>query len=278
MTGPQPSPAGLTLRPVGVVHSEIRDRKKMPAWGAPAEVEIFSPYEPALHRIEKHTHLWILAWLVQGRDERDVLQVTPRGVTDRGPAGLHGVFAVRSPARPNPIGMTTARLLARNGLRLRLDALDFLDQTPVLDIKPYFVTRDMIFSASGRQIGAASSREALRDSLSVQAAHFHGSMTPCVAWTVRVVEHFRWSLHELNDPPSWNIAAPAHRLEVADALMGMTRVSLGRGTLRLHGEDAVEFIGEARYERLEPLPPTAQAILAAHDSALFRVSASSRAC
>jgi hypothetical protein len=102
-------------------------------------------------------------------------------------------------------------------------------------------------------------------------------MTPCVAWTVRVVEHFRWSLHELNDPPSWNIAAPALRLEVADALMGMTRVSLGRGTLRLHGEDAVEFIGEARYERLEPLPPTAEAILAADDSSLFRVSASSRA-
>ena len=193
-------PEGLTLGPVGVVHSEIRDRKRMPAWGAPAVVEIFPEFEAALHRIEKHTHLWILAWLVQGRRERHVLQVTPRGVSDRGPDGLHGVFAVRSPARPNPIGMTTARLLGRDGLRLKLDALDFLDQTPVLDVKPYFVTRDMVFSASGRQIGAASSREALRDSLSVQAVQFHGAMTRCVAWAVRVVEHFRWSLHGLNDP------------------------------------------------------------------------------
>ncbi len=261
------------LRPVGVVRSAVCDRKRMPAWGAPAVVEIFPEYGAALHRIEKHTHLWVLGWLVQGRDERDVLQVTPRGVTDRGPGGLHGVFAVRSPARPNPIGMTTARLLARDGLLLKLDALDFLDQTPVLDVKPYFVTRDMIFSASGRQIGAASSREALRDSLSVQASHFHGAMTPWVAWAVRVVEHFRWSLHELNDPPAWNIAAPARRLEVVDALMGMTRVSLGRGSLRLHAADAVDFVGEARYECAESLPGTAQAVLNAEDSELFRVSA-----
>jgi tRNA-Thr(GGU) m(6)t(6)A37 methyltransferase TsaA len=267
---PGPDP---TLRTVGIIHSSIRDRKKMPAWGAPATVEVFPEFEPALHRIDKHTHVWILAWLVQGRDERGVLQVTPRGVADKGPEGLHGVFAVRSPARPNPIGMTTARLLGRDGLRLRLDALDFLDQTPVLDVKPYFVTRDMIFSAYGRQIGAASSREALRESLTVQAVQFHGSLTPCVAWAVRVVEHFRWSRHGLNDPPGWSVAAPAHRPEVADALMGMTRVSLGRGTLRLAPDDAIEFAGEARYECVPELPESAKEILAAEDGALFRVMA-----
>jgi tRNA-Thr(GGU) m(6)t(6)A37 methyltransferase TsaA len=264
----------MTLRPVGVVHSEVRDRKRMPAWGAPAVVEVFPEFEAALHRIEKHTHVWILAWLVQGRDERHVLQVTPRGVSDRGPGGLHGVFAVRSPARPNPIGMTTARLLGREGLRLKLDALDFLDQTPVLDVKPYFVTRDMVFSASGRQIGAASSREALRDSLSVQAVQFHGAMTQCVAWAVRVVEHFRWSLHELNDPPCWKMTAPEHRPEVVDALMGMTRVSLGRGSLQLSGEDAIDFHGEARYECVEELPGSTGEILAADDAALFRTTVS----
>jgi tRNA-Thr(GGU) m(6)t(6)A37 methyltransferase TsaA len=257
-----------------VIHSEVRDRKRMPAWGAPATVEIFPEFEAALHRIEKHTHIWILAWLVQGRDERHVLEVTPRGVSDRGPGGLHGVFAVRSPARPNPIGMTATRLLGRDGLKLRVGALDFLDQTPVVDIKPYFVTRDMIYSASGRQIGAASSREALRESLAVQATQFHGAMTACVAWAVRVVEHFRWSRHGLNDPPGWSIKAPAARPEVADALMGMTRVSLGRGTLRLDESDAIDFAGEARYERADELPRTAGEILAADDDALFRISAS----
>lgn len=263
------------LRPVGVIHSEVRDRKRMPAWGAPATVEIFPEFEHALYRIEKHTHIWILSWLVQGRDERHVLQVTPRGVRDLGPGGLHGVFAVRSPARPNPVGMTAARLLGRDGLRLKVDALDFLDQTPVLDIKPYFVTRDMIYSASGRQIGAASSREALRESLTVQAVQFHGRLTRCLAWAVRVVEHFRWSRHELNDPPAWNITAPASRPEVLDALMGMTRVSLGRKTLRMAPENAIVFAGEASYQCLEELPDSPEAILAADDEALFRVTASS---
>lgn len=261
------------LRPVGVIHSEVRDRKRMPAWGAEATVEIFEEFAPALHKIEKHSHLWILAWLVQGRDERHVLEVTPRGVTDRGPEGLHGVFAVRSPARPNPIGMTAARLLERNGLFLKVDALDFLDQTPVLDVKPYFVTRDMIFSASGRQIGAASSREALRESLTVQAVQFHGRLTPWVAWGVRVVEHYRWLRHSLNDPPAWSIAAPADRPEVIDALMGMTRVSLGRATLKLASGDSIVFEGEARYEAVGPIPLTPEAVLSAGDDALFFVSA-----
>ncbi len=264
--GPDP-----VLRAVGVIHSEVRDRKSMPAWGAPATVEIFEEFEPALHRIDKHSHIWILAWLVQGRDERHVLQVTPRGVADRGPGGLHGVFAVRSPARPNPIGMTAARLLDRSGRMLRVSALDFLDQTPVLDVKPYFVTRDMIFSAAGRQIGAAGSREALRESLTVQAVHFHGSLTPWVAWAVRVVEHYRWRRHALNDPPEWNLTAPAERPEVADALMGMTRVSLGRGNLRLGPAGVIELNGEARYEAAANLPDSPEEALSAEDDSLFRI-------
>jgi len=144
----------------------------------------------------------------------------------------------------------------------------------VLDVKPYFVTRDMVFSASGRQIGAASSREALRDSLSVQAVQFHGAMTQWVAWAVRVVEHLRWSRHELNDPPVWKITAPGHRPEVVDALMGMTRVSLGRGSLQLGGEDAIDFHGEARYECVKGLPGSASEILSAEDVALFRTTVS----
>ncbi len=55
------------------------------------------------------------------------------------------MFAVRSPARPNPIGLTSARLLKREGLVLHLDKLDFLDGTVVVDIKPYFAVRDLHF-------------------------------------------------------------------------------------------------------------------------------------
>ncbi len=99
----------MQLRQIGAVRCEYRERKSVPRLGAPASVELLPNYVEALHRLEKHSHLWVLAWL--DKAERDVLQVTPRGVADRGPEGLHGVFAVRSPVRPNPIGLTLGRVL-----------------------------------------------------------------------------------------------------------------------------------------------------------------------
>ena len=131
----------MELKPIGRVHNEIRPPAKMANFGVASTVEIFPEYEDALWRIEKHSHLWILAWIDRG--ERDVLQVTPRGGDT-----LHGVFAVRSPARPNPVGLTSAKFLKREGLMLYLDKLDFMDGTAVIDVKPYFAVRDLHFSAS----------------------------------------------------------------------------------------------------------------------------------
>ncbi|MEJ5369051.1 MAG: tRNA (N6-threonylcarbamoyladenosine(37)-N6)-methyltransferase TrmO [Bryobacteraceae bacterium] len=255
-----------SLKPVGVVRCGVRERKQMPVWGVPAEIEIFPEFEAGLHRIEKHTHVWILGWLVQGKPERDVLQVTPRGVTDTGPEGLHGVFAVRSPARPNPVGLTAARLLGREGRRLRIDRLDFLDGTPVIDIKPYFINRDLIFSAGGRQVGKPRSREDLRESLLVQAVQFHGERHPDLELGVRVFEHYRATVHDMNDPGGYCIEAPLRRPVLCDAFQGMTRVTLGRGTLALHGEDMVRIDGRAEYALRSALPPD---VLAAADEELF---------
>ena len=235
----------MNLRPIGVVRSEIRERKKMLALGAPASVEIFEEFMPGLHRVEKHSHVWVLAWL---DGERDVLQVTPRGVADRSAAGLHGVFAVRSPARPNPIGLTAARVTGIDGRLIHLDRLDFIDGTEVVDVKPYFVTRDTIFSATNVQIGRSADRMALRESLLMQAAQFHGEICEELELAVGVVERFRAEVLDLNDPPEWRIATPAHRPHVIDAIMGMTRASLGRDSLRLHEPDCVIFtLGEQRY-------------------------------
>lgn len=258
----------MILEAVGEIRSAVTDRKSMPPWGVPAVLEIFPPFAPALLEIGKHSHIWILAWLNQGRDERKVLQVTPRGVRDSGPGGLHGVFAVRSPARPNPIGLTAARIERIDGLSIHVDRLDFLDHTPLIDIKPYFVTRDLIFSANGRQVGRPASREALRESLSVQAEAYHGRLTPDVALAVRIVEHYRLTHHELNDPASWHIQAPATRPEIVDALVGMTRVTLGRRTLELSAAAAVVISGEAEYTPLDHGLDALQ-IQAAPDEALF---------
>jgi tRNA-Thr(GGU) m(6)t(6)A37 methyltransferase TsaA len=264
----------MVLNPIGVVRSAIHERKQMPVWGAPASVEVYPEFAAALHRIEKHSHLWVFGWLMQGRAERDVLQVTPRGVADPGPDGLHGVFSVRSPARPNPIGLTAARVLSRDGLVLHFDRLDFLDATPVVDLKPYFITRDLIFSANGQQVGKPRSREDLRQSLLVQAVNFHGSLQPEIALAVRIVEHYRLTIHGLNDPGCYRLSVPLQRPVLIDGLMGITRATPGRGNLAFVGKDVVMFDGMHAYRPVADLPATADRILCADDNALFTQASS----
>lgn len=227
------------LRIIGYVHSGISERKQMPSLGLAAAIELLPEYEPGLLRIEKHSHIWVLAWL--DRAERDVLQVTPRGVADRSATGLHGIFAVRSPVRPNPIGLTLARVLRIKGARIEVDRLDFLDGTPVIDIKPYFVTRDAVFSAANVQIGKPVSREALRESLLLQAVNFHGEQCPDLDLAVSIYDHFRAEVLDYEDPSGVRITAPSDRPHIIDALMGMTRCTPGRGSLILSSESLIRF-------------------------------------
>ncbi|MBS1824324.1 MAG: tRNA (N6-threonylcarbamoyladenosine(37)-N6)-methyltransferase TrmO [Acidobacteria bacterium] len=234
------------LRFIGVVRSEIRDRKAMPALGAPAAVDLFPEFADGLLRIEKHSHLWVMAWLM-ARPERDVLQVVPRGVDADQQDAMHGVFAVRSPARPNPIGMTAARFLRRDGLRLELDRLDFLDGTPVLDIKPYFVSRDMIFSAGSQQVGRPRSREALRESLLMQAQNYVPEQHSDVALAVRILEHHRVEVTNWREPREWDIEAPLARPYLVDAIAGITHARWSSG---LRAGSGVVVNG-VRYELLD---------------------------
>jgi tRNA-Thr(GGU) m(6)t(6)A37 methyltransferase TsaA len=94
----------------------------------------------ALTNVESCTHLVVLYWM--NRSRRDlVLQVPQRQGIAR------GTFALRSPARPNPIAMSVARLVRVDGTRLSVVGLDCLDDTPLLDIKPYFASTDAVADA-----------------------------------------------------------------------------------------------------------------------------------
>ena len=100
--------------------------------GAPATLEIAEPFRAGLHGLEGTSHIIVVAWLHRAR--RDVIVLHPAHVTEP-----RGVFALRAPVRPNPIGISVARVLAidaRAGL-ITVDGLDFLDGTPLVDIKPY---------------------------------------------------------------------------------------------------------------------------------------------
>jgi tRNA-Thr(GGU) m(6)t(6)A37 methyltransferase TsaA len=260
----------MELNPIGVVRCAVRDRKEMPPLGVPARLELFPQYAPGLYRLEKHSHLWVFAWLDSA--ERDVLQVTPRGVPEPAPEGLHGVFAVRSPARPNPIGLTAAAIVRIEGATIEVDCLDFLDGTPILDLKPYFVARDVIFAARNEQIGRPGSREALRESLLFQARHFHGEFCAGLALGVRLFEHFRADVMAMAEPRELRITAPVGTPCLLDAFMGMARVSPGRGTLRLGPAGSVRFETAAEvsdYALVPSAPRDLAAILEARDDLLF---------
>lgn len=123
------------LRVIGRISSTLSDPAAAPKQGdegAPeATIEIEAGFEPALEGVSAGDELLVLTWL--DRADRDVLTVHPRGDTSRPEAG---VFATRSPHRPNPIGLHRVRVLALDGPRLRVADLEALDGTPVLDLKP----------------------------------------------------------------------------------------------------------------------------------------------
>jgi tRNA-Thr(GGU) m(6)t(6)A37 methyltransferase TsaA len=106
------------------------------------ELEIYAEFEPALEGIDGYSHLFILGYFHRLRpDQIGPLQVKPRRLVNRGfkldELPLLGVFALDSPTRPNPIGLTLVRLLGRQGRFLTVTGLDFFDGTPILDIKGY---------------------------------------------------------------------------------------------------------------------------------------------
>jgi tRNA (adenine37-N6)-methyltransferase len=125
----------ILMRPIGFVRSPYSDTAEVPKGfgaqhNAEGTIEILPEYELGLTDIEGFSHLYVI-WVFDRSDGCELLGTPP---TDTTP---HGVFATRSPFRPNPIALTVVRLVKRDGRNLQVVGLDMLDGTPVLDIKPY---------------------------------------------------------------------------------------------------------------------------------------------
>ena len=125
----------FTPRPIGFVRSPHKDTADVPkGLGAKHEAEgtldILPEFEPGLKDIEGFSHLLVL-WEFDRVQGFELLGTPP--CDDRS----HGVFATRSPYRPNPIGLTVVELLRREGPQLHVRGVDMLDGTPILDVKPY---------------------------------------------------------------------------------------------------------------------------------------------
>lgn len=128
------TPAPLELVPIGYVRSPYRERKDAPRQGRLAaivsEIVIRPEFQDGLYRLDEKKYLFVLCWFDRA-DRTRLRAIPPHDPVER------GVFATRSPDRPNPVSLSLVDLISVDGCVLTVRGLDALDRTPVIDIKPY---------------------------------------------------------------------------------------------------------------------------------------------
>jgi tRNA-Thr(GGU) m(6)t(6)A37 methyltransferase TsaA len=127
--------SGIVFHPIGVIHSPFKQQEGTPIQSALAGkaagwIDVAPAFAVALRDLQEFERIWVLYHLDRTADFKPL--VTPYLDTAE-----HGLFATRSPARPNPIGMSVLQLGAIVGTRIDVVGIDILDGTPLLDIKPY---------------------------------------------------------------------------------------------------------------------------------------------
>ena len=133
----------IKFKPIGIVRTsgsenEVRGENA----NLEGELEIYPEFEKALEGIDGYSHLFLLCYFDRLRPEQiGPLMVKPKRMVKRGikleELPTFGVFALDSPSRPNPIGLTLVKLIKRKGRRLVVKGIDYFDGTPILDIKGY---------------------------------------------------------------------------------------------------------------------------------------------
>jgi len=191
MSTPAPvSGTRLTLEPIGLVHSPLLSkaeaaRQPAAATGATARIELHPGrnFEHALEDLEGWERIWVLFWFHLNDSWR------PKVLPPRSASGRKGVFATRSPYRPNPLGLSAVRLERIEGLTLFIRDVDLVDGTPVLDIKPYVPYTDAYpDSATGwlddeaQAVQRARAGEAPADPITAWPVHFDPLAAEQAAW------------------------------------------------------------------------------------------------
>jgi tRNA-Thr(GGU) m(6)t(6)A37 methyltransferase TsaA len=177
----------LTIEPIGYIATPYDDRYRAPrqpgasAVGAEGVITLVPGmnFEQALADLEGFERIWVIYWFDRNEGWR------PKVLPPRGGRVRRGVFATRSPHRPNPLGLSLLRLLDVRGRTLRVGDVDLLDGTPILDIKPYLPYAEAWPDSRAGWLDAVIDEERRR------GAHPHA-----VAWSERALREAGWLAHE----------------------------------------------------------------------------------
>jgi tRNA-Thr(GGU) m(6)t(6)A37 methyltransferase TsaA len=177
--------ARLTLEPIGFVRTALATKADAPrqpraAESVPGRIELVAGhnFEQALLDVDGWEYLWVLFWFDRNRGWR------PKVLPPRSASGRKGVFATRSPHRPNPLGLSAVRLERIEGRTLHVHDVDMLDGTPVLDIKPYVAYTDALPAARSGWLAdqAAASPRPPPDPIPAFVVHWADSAARQAAW------------------------------------------------------------------------------------------------
>jgi tRNA-Thr(GGU) m(6)t(6)A37 methyltransferase TsaA len=135
----------LTLKPIGHVESGVQQGDQAIWEELESRIVLDDQWAEGLQGLEGFSHIIVVFWLDRRKEAEVPLKVHPEAKDD---LPLVGLFATRTPLRPNPIGLTSVELLSVDGTTLRVRGLDAFDGTPVLDIKPYLTRGDLKPDAS----------------------------------------------------------------------------------------------------------------------------------
>jgi len=134
----------ISLKAIGIVRNEIKQPLRHEWEKVVSDIVVDPSLTEALDNLDEFSHIIVLYWMHQHSPGQPPMKVHPRGEQE---LPLVGVFATRSPRRPNPVGKAIARLLRRQDNILRVQGLDAIDGTPVIDIKPHIPGYDSVVDA-----------------------------------------------------------------------------------------------------------------------------------
>ena len=135
----------MTLKAIGIVRNEIKQPLTEGWERVVSDIVVDNSLSEALDNLEEFSHIIVLYWLHRApATSRVPTKIHPKGKLE---LPLVGLFATRSPNRPNPVGKATVRLLQRQGNILKVEGLDAIDGTPIIDIKPYIPGYDSATNA-----------------------------------------------------------------------------------------------------------------------------------